>query len=500
MTGSNGRARYDLVLHRRWTNADGTTDDRGRCRTRGFLGAYEVTGSKAGAPGPSGRPFRMAGLCFPCVFPRTGGRGKRDTEMTKPASVISIPPARARALRHLEIGALLVLLPLAIYFWAAPILAERALAKASLQELVADSRRNPDSPRIFHYLGLRYRQAGDPAKALKAFSRAAQSDTGDESSWLGWAASSDALGNENDAFQILTAFLKLHPKSASAHYALAVIFAHRHVHKAAWEEASAATRWNPRDGDAWRLAGEEALEWGNPATAEAAMRRAAAIQPQVWLNPMGLGNVLMARDQRSSAIPCFQEAVRLAPYEGVAQLCLGRALLLQAHTPEEIDTARRCLQQAIRLRPDLAPAYSLLGQSYTRQGRWPEARAVLLDADRIAPNNVDILFALKNVYEHTGERGLAERFRRRHQLLSAFALKKHDLISHLALAPNDIKTRLEIARLCAVYGDETDARNYYRSALARSPDPEPIRRELAAFEVTAARNIRPAAMRPGPAR
>lgn len=408
----------------------------------------------------------------------------RETEMTKPANIVSNRPPRASVRRRLEIAALLLLIPLALYLWAAPILAERALAKASLQELVADSQRNPDNPRILHYLGLRYQQAGDPGQASSAFSKAAKMDTGDEASWLGWAASSEALGKEDDAYQVLTAFLKLHPHSAPAHYALAVIFARRRVHKAAWEEASAAAKWNPRDADAWRLAGEEALEWGNLATADAAMRRAVALQPQAWLNQMGLGNVLMARDQRSSAIQCFQEAVRLAPDEAAAQLCLGRALLLQARTSEEIDAARRSLQQAVRQQPDLIPAYPLLSRSYSRQGRWAEARSVLLRAERIAPNDADVVFALKNVYEHTGESGMAERYRRRHQILRDFDLRKHDLISHIATAPNDIQARLEVARLCAAHGDDTDARNYYRSALARSPAPEPIRRELAAFEAS----------------
>src|SRR5579862_689134 len=109
----------------------------------------------------------------------------RDTEMAKPASTVANGTARVRALRRLEIAALVILTPLALYFWAAPTLAERSLAKASLRELVADAQRHPHNPRIFHYLGLRYRQAGDAGQALTAFSRAAEMDTGDETSWLG---------------------------------------------------------------------------------------------------------------------------------------------------------------------------------------------------------------------------------------------------------------------------------------------------------------------------
>jgi endo-1,4-beta-xylanase len=44
----NGKAWYDLVFRRWWTNADGTTDNHGRYRTRGFLGDYQITVSKGG--------------------------------------------------------------------------------------------------------------------------------------------------------------------------------------------------------------------------------------------------------------------------------------------------------------------------------------------------------------------------------------------------------------------------------------------------------------------
>jgi len=59
-----------------------------------------------------------------------------------------------------------VLIPVAVYLWAAPTLAERALTQASLPELIADSQRDPNNPRVFHYLGLRYQAAGELEQAL----------------------------------------------------------------------------------------------------------------------------------------------------------------------------------------------------------------------------------------------------------------------------------------------------------------------------------------------
>ncbi len=412
--------------------------------------------------------------------------------MTGPGKSVSRQPAHGSSRRRLEIAVLLVLIPLAIYFWAAPILADHALAKASLEELVADSQHDPNNPRVFHYLGLRYQATGDTGQALEAFSKAAQMSASDETSWLGWAAASEALGKEDDAYRTLTAYLKLHTESAPAHYALAQIYARRRVHKAAWEEAHTALKYDPQNADIWRLSGEEALQWGNPKEAIAGMQQAVRLKPQDWRNQMGLGNVLMAQDQSGAAIPCFQEAVRLAPNQPTAQLCLGRALLKQAHAPEEITAAQKSLHQALALQPDLAPAYPLLANSYITQGRWKEAQDLLSRGEQVAPRNIDIVFALQKVYQHSGNRALADQYMRRHQTLSDADIKKRNLISRIAKSPNDIAARLEVARLCAANGDDTEAQIYYRSAIARSSDPEPIRRELAAFEESAAHTSGPA--------
>ncbi|HZP84446.1 MAG TPA: tetratricopeptide repeat protein [Chthonomonadaceae bacterium] len=397
-----------------------------------------------------------------------------------------------RALGRLEIAVFIVLLPLAVYLWSAPGLAERALSRASLRDLIRTSQQQPDNPRVFYYLGLRYQQLGDMEQANAAFSRAAQLRVDDEKSWLAWAETSASIGKDEDALQILKMFLQTHPRSAPAHYALAQLYQQNGAYKRALEEARAATQANAQDPDVWRMVGEEALRAGVPEEAESALRRAVELRPADWRNQTGLGNALVERKQSEAALVCFREAVRLAPQEAVAHLCLGRALLMAAHSDSEVEAARQSLLQALALQPEMVPAYLLLGQSYARQQRWPEARRILEQTERLAPREADVAFALSGVYRHTGDTARARQEARRFQLLSTYALQKYDLIVRVQHLPNDLGIRLELARLCKAHGDYSDARYYYRSILARAPNSATAQRELAALEAQYAQESHPA--------
>lgn len=394
----------------------------------------------------------------------------------------ALPRSVPRLRRRLEIAALLLLIPLAIYLRVAPILAEHALARASLQDLQSAAQRQPQNQRVFYYLGLKYRQSSDLQQAERAFSSAAQRDGNDEASWIAWAVASAAIDRDEDAYKILATFVRFHPRSAAAHYALARLYQQNQAHRRAWEEASAAAKWDPNNVDAWRLSGEEAMFYDHLDEAEAAMRHAVALKPGDWRSQIDLGSILMARKQNARAVLTYRDAVRLAPQAAMAQLSLGRGLLSLARTPAEIDEARQSLLKAADLQPDLAPVHLLLGQSYVKQGRWPEAQRALLQAERLAPNNVDVAFSLSEVYRHVGNPGLAAHEARRHQMLRDFDQQRYALISRIELVPDDIGTRLAVARLCAAHDEYADARYFYRSVLARAPDNSSAKKELDGLE------------------
>lgn len=377
--------------------------------------------------------------------------------------------------RWLEIAALATLLPVALYLRLAPILAERSLAHAGLPELISAARRYPGDERVAYYLGRRYLDRGDTTNADRELYRAAHLDGSDLDCWIAWAQAEDALDHDGSAQQILTSFVRFHPDQAKAHYALALHYQKRGAHKRAWEEARAAAEREPGNADYWRLSGEEAIRWAQLAYAETAMRKAVDLQPGDWRNQVGLGSALMERGDTQGAAAAFAEAVRIAPGQAAAQLCLARTQILTAAGDADLDRARSRLQEVVRLQPSLAPAYLLIGQTYLRQQQWARALAPLVDAERLARNDPDVAFALSEAYRRTGDQDAAGRAARRHDQLKAYCQQRDSLIVRIAASPDDVGLRLQVARLCAAHGELADARYYYRSILSRAPaSPEAI--------------------------
>src|SRR5581483_1214634 len=224
------------------------------------------------------------------------------------------------AARRLELLALPLLLAVAAYLWTAPIRAERALRSASFDTLIAASKREPNNPRVFYHLGLRLQTFGQIGPARAAFARAATLDGDDEDSWLAWAAMAGALGSDQEAFATLTQFLKTHPRSERAHFALALFYHEEDALQRAYEEALAAARINFGNAAAWRLAGVEALALNKYPEAESALRQA------------------------------------LAPDQAATVLALGRAQLKRAANPSDLEGARQTLARAVALNPNAAPA------------------------------------------------------------------------------------------------------------------------------------------------
>jgi GH35 family endo-1,4-beta-xylanase len=64
----SGKAYEDLVFHDWWTNADGTTDEKGSYQTKGFLGDYEVTVKSSSKSVIVPAKLGKAGVVLPVVL------------------------------------------------------------------------------------------------------------------------------------------------------------------------------------------------------------------------------------------------------------------------------------------------------------------------------------------------------------------------------------------------------------------------------------------------
>src|SRR4051812_42548800 len=125
-------------------------------------------------------------------------------ETTQPDS---LSDQRRRAPRRwagpLAVSLLLLAGLLVGYRVIVPLRSENALRRASLQELEAASRREPNNPRVFYYLGLRAQQAGQDRQAMDAFWHAANLAPDDQKLWLIWSQTAYAVQGRQAALSIL---------------------------------------------------------------------------------------------------------------------------------------------------------------------------------------------------------------------------------------------------------------------------------------------------------
>jgi tetratricopeptide (TPR) repeat protein len=413
------------------------------------------------------------------------------------------PFAEERRVRRRVLGGeLLILILLACvagYVWTAPRRAERALQQASLTELQEAARRNPNDARAHYYLGLRLQQSGQLPAAYDAFAHAAQLDSDDAKSWLATAALASQLYGDQGAFDLLNLFVKRHPENARAHLALAQLYHKNRAHRRAREEAQAAALSAPHLAEAWYLAGLSANSQNLPSEAESALRRAVAEAPKEWRYQVALGDILAQEKQNPEALACYQQAIHLAPNEGIPYLSLGRTQLDTATTPAEIQAAQESLRRSAALQPEIPVTYLLLGRSYIRQERWQEAKAAVESAARLAPTDPDPAYELARIYRHLGETASADRAVQRHRQLRQFAQQKRTLQEKIATFKQEApRLRLQLARLCAANGDTAEAIQEYRRYLTLTPGDSGAKQELARLEARITGAV-PAASAPSPA-
>jgi Flp pilus assembly protein TadD len=266
---------------------------------------------------------------------------------------------------------------------------------------------------------------------------------------------------------------------------------------------------------------------------EALWRHTLARNPDAWLAHNNLGNVLLAKGERSEAAVHFRESLRLRPsyWEPVNNLGviaagegrmeeaerrfraaagmqenyweprlnlanllhdsgrLGEAeafyreaeaiapeapsvhyhLALLLAEEDRLEEAIHHYRQSLALDPGFAPARYNLGVALDRQGRVEEAVAEYRAAVEAAPSYVE---ALNNLASHLGGAG---------ELAEAAEL----FARAVALRPEDPRLRVNLARALVGQGRRAEAALQYREALRLAPGDQGTRQELEGLESAA---------------
>ncbi|HEX5323234.1 MAG TPA: tetratricopeptide repeat protein [Capsulimonadaceae bacterium] len=400
-----------------------------------------------------------------------------------------------------SLGALvIVLLPVAAYIASGPWRAERALARASLPELQARVRQDPNDFTAQYYLARRERAAGQYQLALQSYQRAAALDPSDEKAWVELGQTAAEMGQLPWAISILEGFCQKNPQSAAGHAELSILYSQANSFQQAADEAGQAAQLDPNLPDAWIAQGkadqavfykDQAQQAASDASAQAAKAQQ-AFQQAIKLAPSdrrgyaGLGVLQDDQIQYGPAIASLRKAVALGATDPVVFARLGSALLLAGKSPADLSDAVTYLQRALAHEETLSPgtrqhSYLYLAQAYQEQDRWRDALPWLKKAAAMAPNDPDVHYNLARTYQMLGDSRDAARETKLHETLSEQAIARQRLADHIAITPQDDKARLTLARMYVAGGDDASAARQYQVLLQRDPKNTVVRQDWAAL-------------------
>jgi tetratricopeptide (TPR) repeat protein len=235
--------------------------------------------------------------------------------------------------------------------------------------------------------------------------------------------------------------------------------------------------------EGWFSYAEALRRSGRAAEAEAAGRRAIAIEPSEGRLYYGLGHTLLELGRLDEAAQAAEQAVALDPTDahfqglsanlasrrgrlGDAEGFARRAIELDPGNPhvrsllgdlllrqDRADEAVEAWQAAIELDPDLAGAHFGLSRALARAGRVPEATAMARRAAALDPDNAGIQGHLNNLLVQNGDVADAEaNFRRL-----------------LANNPNDAGLHEQYGHVLARLGRSDEAEAAFRRAMELAP-------------------------------
>ncbi len=214
-------------------------------------------------------------------------------------------------------------------------------------------------------------------------------------------------------------------------------------------QAEALLREYPRSVFVHNILSAAWLKLGQPARAEAALRRAIADgvhQPALFCN---LGVALAALGRHADAVDAYEEAIALDPRHATARNNLGNALKAAGRKAEALEA----YQAAVAIQPDYPDAWNNLGLLQAESGRSDEAERAYREALRLKPDHAAACNNLGNVLTDRGD------------LAGAEALYEKALASN----PNYADAHYNLGNIHKRRGRITDANACYARAQAGGP-------------------------------
>lgn len=252
----------------------------------------------------------------------------------------------------------------------------------ALKQLDSLAAQSPEPPSVERLRGFAYYLQKNMAAADAAYAKALIEDPDDRESMQMRGVVLFSMGKPAEAIPLLE---RAHAAVVSANvdpnYVLGMCYIETRRYDDARKAFAAQYGFPPDSAPAYLLAARMLLRRENPAAAEEFARKAIALNPQLPLAHLLLGEVDLARAQLPEAISELEKERQINPLSGEVYDRLGDAYVRSG----EDEKAQAALSQAVLLEPNATGPYILLGKVMLNQQNYVLAtlylqRAVSMDA------------------------------------------------------------------------------------------------------------------------
>ncbi|MGH7088456.1 MAG: tetratricopeptide repeat protein, partial [Stellaceae bacterium] len=255
--------------------------------------------------------------------------------------------------------------------------------------------------------GLAEQGAGRHQAALRLLQQAARRDGASAALYCAMGRAHEALQNFGEADAAYVAAIEREPDSGEA-YLRASDLARRAGALARRAGQVEIARELRRASCQYLIAlGARRGASGAWTEAEAAFRKAQAIEPELWSAHAELGRALYQLYRHREAEEAIRTAIRLAPHEPAAHYQLGAVRLRQGRTSE----AASAFEAALALDPAYAPARTAFADALRLEGQSEAAEAAYRAAAAADPEAGRGLYLLGPIYDGAVPEQILERHR-----------------------------------------------------------------------------------------
>ena len=287
--------------------------------------------------------------------------------------------------------------------------------------------------RFLSILGTAYMKLDRHEKALELFEKAAELSNNDSEILTNLAINRLSSGQENQAIEELSTAFSQNAEQTNAGITLAMVHLKRREYEQALRVANTMIEQEPRDLIALNLAASAQLGLGHYDQARKLYLKSINIDKEFLSGAINLAKLDTLQGQFADAEHRLRQILETHPQHTRAMLELARV----AQAQDDIPTALQWLEKAYSIDSKSLPVIEYLVDLYIADKKADKALKIAEDAERWAPRNMKVLFALSRSLLAVGNARIAKVVLRRMAKYAGFNSVLLYRIAQLQLTAND---------------------------------------------------------------